>query len=491
LAKKANEVIQYFENLYASGAIYLWGANGQIITKALCDDLYKKYGNTTYNREYYDKKLIEGTGKIGADCSGSMYPMSGFDTTAQDYYNKCLIKGGINLIDKNKPCLVFKGKTTSSIHHIGFYCGNGYTIEMESSAKNCTKKLLEKGEWNYFGIPSWIDYSITASPVLGVDLSSNQGEVNFKSLKDAGYQFVILRTILKSGKVDTYYNRYLSEAKKYGFKIGVYIFSYDTTEMQAITSAQKVVNLLNGAKYPIFLDLEWATQRALGNTMVQKIAQAFIQTCNQYGYKSYIYCNLDWYKNVITSPIKPYAVWIARYGNKPNVGEKIWQYSSKGRVLGVSGYVDVNECYDMSIFDSVSNDVTPQPTVVTTQPINILGVITASSLRIRQEPNSSSEILGSYKNKEIVSLIGKTSNNWYKTNLGYISGEYVKYLQGQIVNCNKVNVRQLPDKTAISLAVIPAKTTVFIIAGLNDWYNVLLPNNTIGWIKKDYISLQL
>ena len=54
--KKVNEVIQYFEDLYSCGAIYLWGSNGQIITKELCDSLYQKYGSKTYTKEYYNNK---------------------------------------------------------------------------------------------------------------------------------------------------------------------------------------------------------------------------------------------------------------------------------------------------------------------------------------------------------------------------------------------------------------------------------------------------
>ena len=130
MSKKVSEVILYFENLYTDRAIYLWGANSEKITKELCDRLFKSYGSSTYNRQYYDNKLKEGAGRIGADCSGAMCPVSGFDTTAQGYYNKCSTKGNISSIPKDTTCLVFKGKSTSAINHIGFYLGNGYVVEM-------------------------------------------------------------------------------------------------------------------------------------------------------------------------------------------------------------------------------------------------------------------------------------------------------------------------------------------------------------------------
>ena len=57
--------------LSLKNAVYVWGANGQKITEALMDALYKSYGTSKYNREYYKNKLIEGLGRIGADCSGA------------------------------------------------------------------------------------------------------------------------------------------------------------------------------------------------------------------------------------------------------------------------------------------------------------------------------------------------------------------------------------------------------------------------------------
>ena len=116
MAKKAEEVIAYFESLYKNRAVYLWGCNSEIITKELCNKLYGWFGSPTYNKAYYDNKYKEGAGRIGADCSGAFYPMSGFDTTAQGYYNECSVKGNISSIP-NKPCMVFKGESTKKITH--------------------------------------------------------------------------------------------------------------------------------------------------------------------------------------------------------------------------------------------------------------------------------------------------------------------------------------------------------------------------------------
>ena len=149
----------YYLNLYNSGAIYVWGANGQTITKELTDRLHREYGSSTYTKTYYDNKYREGAGKIGADCSGSIYPLSKADNTARGYYNLCTKKGSISNLPKNTACLVFNAKFT----HVGAYLGDGTTVEMMSSARNCVKQNFQQSRWAYYGIPSWLEGTPSSS----------------------------------------------------------------------------------------------------------------------------------------------------------------------------------------------------------------------------------------------------------------------------------------------------------------------------------------
>lgn len=143
---------EHFRHLRDSNAIYLWGANGQIISKELVDKLFKMYGSNTYNRAYYDAKLEEGKGKIGADCSGAIYPLSGADNTASGYYHACPTKGAIKDMPKNVACLVFNKNLT----HVAAYMGDGTSIEMKSSADNVHEEVFNAARWTYYGIPSWL-----------------------------------------------------------------------------------------------------------------------------------------------------------------------------------------------------------------------------------------------------------------------------------------------------------------------------------------------
>ena len=121
-------------------------------------------------------------------------------------------------------------------------------------------------------------------------------------------------------------------------------------------------NVIAHGEYPViidlemgvWLDLEWSKQRALGKRKVKKIAEAFMKVIRKGGYECGIYCNRDWYINVCGGLNAKY--WIARYpaaddgtlksGLKPHLGEAGWQYSSKGKVSGIAGNVDLDIWYE-------------------------------------------------------------------------------------------------------------------------------------------------
>lgn len=152
----SKQVTEHFQMLYDSKAIYVWGMNCEVITPESIEKAIKDHSSKTYPRSYYLAKLEEGLGHYGADCSGSFYPVSHYDTTAQGYYNRCTTKGGIKGIP-HKPCMVFvQGKT--KIDHIGWYDGRGKVIEMRSSKMNCRYDKLDS-RWTYWGLPDFVDYS--------------------------------------------------------------------------------------------------------------------------------------------------------------------------------------------------------------------------------------------------------------------------------------------------------------------------------------------
>lgn len=191
--------------------------------------------------------------------------------------------------------------------------------------------------------------------IKGIDVSSYQGNPDWSKVSNSGIKFAILRIHQKSGTDASFEHNYKG-CKSNGILIGGYKYSYALTPAQAVDEAEAVIAVLagRGLDFPIFYDLEWAQQRSLGKQAVENIAVAFLTRIKKAGYKVGIYCNLDWYNNVLSDALKQYDCWIARYpasdnGSvqerlRPNVGVG-WQYSSKGKVPGISGNVDRDVFY--------------------------------------------------------------------------------------------------------------------------------------------------
>lgn len=192
--------------------------------------------------------------------------------------------------------------------------------------------------------------------IKGIDVSAWQGKIDWKTVADYGMGFAILRITEAGNIVDSQFESNLAGCNKYNIPVGVYKYSYAMTIAEIQSEARKVVSTLNGRKiqFPVFLDLEYNNQRSLGSENIHKMADAFREIVEAAGYKFAIYCNVDWYTNMICSHLKKYDFWIARYPAnddgwlqerlRPDFGVG-WQYSSKAKIPGISGTVDRNVFY--------------------------------------------------------------------------------------------------------------------------------------------------
>ena len=255
------------------------------------------------------------------------------------------------------------GDNVGSSDHVGYVekVENGVITAIEGNiSKGVGKRTLPVNGKHIrgYGVPK---YDMQATPVttsakpslLGVDLSSNQGIVDFSKVKASGIEFVILRSTLKNGNADPRFEQYYQEAHEVGLPVSVYKYSYANTPADAFYEAMSVVKLLNGRLCTIWYDVEDSAQiKKIGKAGLTNVINAFMDYCVASGYDVGIYCNLSWYKNYISADLKKkYKFWIARYGKnngkleeqyRPNVGEAIWQYTSKGKVNGINGNVDMD-----------------------------------------------------------------------------------------------------------------------------------------------------
>ena len=193
--------------------------------------------------------------------------------------------------------------------------------------------------------------------IKGIDVSSYQGNIDWAAVADYGMGFAILRITEKNNKVDSKFEQNYKGCIKYNIPVGVYKYSYALTVADVQKEAQTVIDVLDGRKldFPIWLDLEDSTQRSLSTSMLDTLIKTFWSVVTAAGYKFGIYCNADWYDNVIPESAKSkYDFWIARYPSdddgwlqerlRPSYGVG-WQYSSKAVIPGIPDKVDRNVFY--------------------------------------------------------------------------------------------------------------------------------------------------
>ena len=155
----ANGFVEYLETIFRATAIYFWGGNVEFGSKELLEFKKKTYGKENYKD--LTVEMIEG--RLCADCSGLFAPISGYDDTAHGYYEKCLEKGRIGQIPRNKKCLLFREQNGRMVHMAG-YLGNGYLVEMWDG---CEKREFKESEWTHFGFPAWLETQVDELVVGG------------------------------------------------------------------------------------------------------------------------------------------------------------------------------------------------------------------------------------------------------------------------------------------------------------------------------------
>lgn len=199
----------------------------------------------------------------------------------------------------------------------------------------------------------------TGSATLGIDVSKWQGEIDWDKVKNAGIDFAIIRcgyrgSVTGSLVEDPRFLENIKGAGASGLKVGIYFFTQAITEVEAVEEASMVVSLLGDFQpdYPVFIDTEGAggEGRADGLDVQTRttVCEAFCRTIENAGFTAGVYASRNWYNNKLdTSELEDYVIWLAEYRSAPLYQGyyRMWQYTSKGKVDGIKGNVDMNISY--------------------------------------------------------------------------------------------------------------------------------------------------
>ena len=221
----------------------------------------------------------------------------------------------------------------------------------------------------------------------GIDVSQYQGNVDWAKVAASNIGFVILRAGYGdnwTSQDDTKFVRNVQELEKYNIPYGVYLYSYainvngstslNADSESATSEAEHVLRLLRSVSYKpnlktsVYLDMEDSYTLKAGKNGLTNIANKFCSIIEANGYGCGVYASTSWLNNNLNTKniANNYDIWVAEwpYGSSPSpsyttaftlkpsyklTDYRLWQFSSRGSISGISGNVDVDIGYN--IFD--------------------------------------------------------------------------------------------------------------------------------------------
>ncbi len=218
-----------------------------------------------------------------------------------------------------------------------------------------------------FFVPSpetgYMQYLGSEEYMAGIDVSVYQGEIDWDAVRDAGFEYVMMRCGNRgyvTGLVveDANFRANIKGALDAGLEVGVYFFSQALTPEEALEEANFVIDLLKDydVTFPIAYDWEvvndqdgdTARTAYIEPTDLTNNFLVFAKRLEDEGYTPVIYTNKKtavWKYDL--ARLTGYDLWLAEYNDTPSLPYKwtMWQYSSKGDVPGINGAVDLNICF--------------------------------------------------------------------------------------------------------------------------------------------------
>ncbi|WP_234407852.1 GH25 family lysozyme [Anaerosinus massiliensis] len=175
----------------------------------------------------------------------------------------------------------------------------------------------------------------------GIDVSENNGEVDWKAVADAGIEFAIIRSSYGLNSEDSMFIQNVAGAHAAGLKVGAYHYSYALSVEDAIQEAKNCREIIDrsGAllELPVFFDMEdadgYKDRRNFDKSMtnVTEICRAFIENI---GLDCGVYASYSWLSDYIDWRSLGCAVWNAQWSNSDDIKGYMWQYTDSLVIAG-------------------------------------------------------------------------------------------------------------------------------------------------------------
>ncbi len=220
---------------------------------------------------------------------------------------------------------------------------------------------LNQYDTTCFGVEDngWLSYVVSGENAkMGIDVSSYQGDIDWKKVADSGVEFAMIRCGYRGYSkgvivADKNFKQNIRGALDAGLEVGVYFFSQAIDTWEAREEAHYVLEAIKGydVTYPVVFDWEFIAGNSEARTSgmkavdVTNCAGVFCDVVSQAGYEPMIYFNQDvGYLTYQLDQLDDYHFWLAEYNKIPSFYYHfdLWQYTHRGSVPGIEGSVDLN-----------------------------------------------------------------------------------------------------------------------------------------------------
>lgn len=185
----------------------------------------------------------------------------------------------------------------------------------------------------------------------GLDVSKWQKKIDWDKVK-TDFVFIRCGYANADGTVteDEFFKANMEGAAAAGIPVGVYVYAYFTDARNAKKAAEKVLEMVKPYRLemPLVLDYEnekYQFQSKAGNTLIIK---SVLETWENAGYYAMWYTYKYFAQNYVDGiQLAKYDFWLAHYTKQTDYTRPygVWQYSSRGKVDGISCNVDLNIAY--------------------------------------------------------------------------------------------------------------------------------------------------
>lgn len=199
---------------------------------------------------------------------------------------------------------------------------------------------------------------IAGQSILGIDVSSHQGVIDWAQVAGTDVEFVMVRIGYRGYVVgdiceDTMWRTNVQGAKENGLMVGAYFFSQAISVEEALEEAAFVLEQLDGMALDLPIVFDWepigetARTAEVDAETLNACAVAFCEAMREAGYQPMVYFNIDLSNrllDLVQMQQQGYPFWLALYSNQMSYPYQVdmWQYSNSGSIAGIDGDVDLN-----------------------------------------------------------------------------------------------------------------------------------------------------